>query len=136
MASKRRDLFLVAGRERDGDGVVGLRAREDGVELGVARPLREGRPLGRGELVRLTPRAESPLLFDAETELDLGASGEGEPGAPGAGVRPGERRAEASARRGRSRSAAERGGPAQVATESYRRNWEAIWRRAPGQKPN
>ncbi len=51
----------------------------------------------RGEVVKLKPREEHPRLFDVETVLP------------------------------RDEGRAERSGPAQVATEEYRRNFDAIF---------
>jgi hypothetical protein len=50
-----------------------------------------------GEIISLRPRADLPFVFDVTTELSLG-----EPAAPP-------------------------DGPAQVATDAYRRGWDAIW---------
>jgi hypothetical protein len=59
--------------------------------------MREGRPLvPKSEVVRLTPRQESPALFDVHVEHEVPASG-------GAGART---------------------GPPQVATKEYRESWE------------
>ncbi len=79
------------------------------------RPLEEGRPI-HGEVVKLTPRVELPCLFDAETEL----------AAPEASKPVG------SAAAAKAAVPEERGtsaGPAQVASDSYRRNWDTIWKR-------
>jgi hypothetical protein len=73
------------------------------------RPLREGAPIA-GEVVRLTPRKEFPLLCDVTTELSLPE--------PAKDV---------------ALPAVSRTGPAQVATERYRQNWDQIFsRRKPG----
>jgi hypothetical protein len=77
------------------------------------RPLEQGRPI-HGEVVRLTPRDEMPHLYDAETEF---VSKEG----PGAG--PEKKSSDVP----QPRAAAT--GPAQVASDTYRRNWDAIWKR-------
>ena len=66
-------------------------------------PLKEGTPI-TGEVVTLTPRAESPLLCDVKTELAAPQ--------PTADV-----------------TSAPRHGPAQVATDQYRENWDRIWAR-------
>ena len=87
-----------------------LRAREERVEVGVLSPLREGKPI-HGEVVKLVARPEAPRLFDVETQLEA-------PRATDAS-RPAE---EARATAGR---------PAQVASDSYRKNWDAIFQPAP-----
>jgi len=57
-----------------------------------------------GEVISLRRRDDVPFLFDVTTEISLGAE------APAAD------------------------GPAQVATDSYRRGWDAIWGRRPGKR--
>jgi hypothetical protein len=70
------------------------------------RAVKEGeRP--QGELVRLKPRPESPLVCDVEVELPAGTLN-----AAGGSDRP-----------------VATHGPAQVATASYRANWDAIWKK-------
>jgi hypothetical protein len=99
-ASEGRDVALIHGRTDDGAGLKVLRARNDRIETGVLRPLVEGQAIV-GEVVRLEPRKEFPLLCDVKVEVD---------------ARP-------PATRG------VRHGPAQVATDSYRKNWDAIYNR-------
>ena len=107
---KKKDLVLVHGVTEDGSGVRVLRRREATLEAGEMRPLEEGKPI-RGEVVKLTPRPECPVLFDAETAVESPALPE-----PKA-----ERRSTVEAR--------SRSGPAQVASDSYRKNWDAVWKR-------
>jgi hypothetical protein len=108
---KPTDLVLVHSPTDDGAGVNVLRARRDGLEVGTMRPLEEGRPI-HGEVVKLTPRPETPLLFEAETEF-----------APEAPKATPKDNAAPPPDRGTS------AGPAQVASDSYRKNWDAIWKR-------
>jgi hypothetical protein len=108
---KIRDVAMIVDRTDDNEGFQILRRRSenDPVEVGTLRPLREGKPLD-GEVVRLKQRRDLPFLYDVKTEL-----------------------AESEPRRATS------DGPAQVASEDYRRGWDAIWggRRALGaSKPN
>jgi hypothetical protein len=106
--TKRKDAILIHGVSADGETMAVLRAREDRVEAGLVRTVKEGQPL-TGELVKLTPRPEFPLLCDVEVQVPGGvvnaAGGSDEP----------------------ARAPKSRGGPAQVATDSYRENWDAIW---------
>jgi len=92
----------VFGPADDGAGYKMLRRRAgtSEVEAGTIRPLQEGRAI-TGEVVQLQPRPEAPFLFDCETDQEL------------------------------STVAAEpaMSGPPQVATEEYRRGWDAIWGR-------
>jgi hypothetical protein len=95
----KKDLALVFGPTADGEGVNVLRRRvgATAVEAGTLRPLREGQAI-LGEVVHLEPRAEAPFLFDCETDEELSNA-----------------------------SAPSLAGPPQVATEQYRRGWDAIW---------
>lgn len=109
-APANEDLVLVHGRAPDGTLHV-LRQRGGRVEAGAMRAVEEGKPL-TGELVKLSPRKEAPILFDAET---LYRAPEGE------------------------RAGAD--GPARVASDAYRKNWSRIFgaaskRRAAAELPN
>jgi hypothetical protein len=100
--------MLVHGVSDDGSTLHVLRGRNDTVETGVLKPLAEGKPI-TGEVVRLKPRKEFPLLCDVEVDLP----------APHAGLETtSEGRAEETSR----------SGPAQVATATYRKNWDAVYR--------
>lgn len=98
-----QDVALIHGVNAEGDLQI-LRKRENRLELGAVRALREGAPI-HGEVVRLTPRKGFPLLCDVETTFQPPA-----PPPPPTGDTAGLRK-----------------GPAQVATEEYRRNWDLIW---------
>lgn len=99
------DVALIHGVTPDGEGLQIVRARENRLELGAVRPLREGAPL-TGEVVSLRPRPNFPALCDVETHFKP----------------PAAKASDVSVK-----SLAPRSGPAQVATEAYRRNWDAIW---------
>jgi len=103
---------LIHGISEDGQTLAVLRARNDRIEAGVVRAVKEGEAL-QGELVKLTPRAESPLVCDVEVQLPAGAIN-------ARGGTDDVAQQHASDARGR---------PAQVATDSYRENWDAIWRK-------
>ena len=105
-----RDVVLVHGVTEDGQGLQVLRCRGDRLEAGAVRPLREGRPI-HGEVVKLSPRRELPLVCDVEVAVPAPASAVKD--------RP-----------------ATRTGPAQVVTDQYRRNWDTIWRRPKSARPN
>ena len=104
-----KDVVLVHGLTDDRKGLKVLRAREERIEAGEVRPLQEGKPI-TGDVVRLRPREGSPLVCDVETDLSVTAT-------------------TASLQDRRSTTA----GPAQVASDSYRKNWEAIYR---NRRPN
>ncbi len=106
----QNDLALVLDKTENSDGyrVLRRRAADSSVEFGTIRPLKEGRPI-EGEVVSLQQREDVPFLYDVKTEL--------------ADPRPAERRLTSD-------------GPPQIATEEYRRGWEAIWGHATGDQPN
>jgi len=108
------DVALIHGVTADGQGLKILRARGDQLELGAVRPLREGAPI-TGEVVTLRPRASFPALCDVETHFKPAEAARDRPEAEPAAL-------------------VQRTGPAQVATDEYRRNWDAIWNR-PEAKP-
>jgi hypothetical protein len=107
MDRKSKDVALVYGTADEGEGYKILRQRGGSprVEAGMLRPMQAGRPI-TGEVVHLEARPESPLLFDVETDEELSSPAS-------------------------LASRDSRGGPAQVATDDYRRGWDAIW----GTKP-
>jgi hypothetical protein len=92
------DIALVCGKDQHGTHILRRRSEEAPLELGLLRPLREGKPI-EGEVVSLTQRPETPLLFDVKSELP-------DP-----------------------RPRATEDGPAQVATDAYRKGWDAVWGR-------
>ena len=69
------------------------------IEAGTVRRLEQGKPI-HGEVVRLRPREHFPMVCDVEVEV------------------PAQRSSEPFA---------VSSGPAQVATENYRKNWDAIY---------
>lgn len=103
--SSSDDVALVHGVGADGSVHV-LRKRGDTIEAGALAPVREGAPI-HGELVSLKPRANFPLLCDVQVHY--------------APPKPAAPRAQ------------RRKGPAQVATDTYRDNWDSIWA---GKKPD
>jgi hypothetical protein len=99
--SESSDVALIHGKTADGEGLRIIRRRDDRIELGAVRPLKEGAPIV-GEVVSLTPREEFPLLCDVKVQYSS----------------PGARNDVAES---------PRHGPAQVATDRYRENWDRIW---------
>jgi hypothetical protein len=96
----KEDVVFVHSPAEGGEGYRVIRKRDDVVEMGEIRSVQEGRPL-HGDLVKLRPRKEHDRLFDVETILTREEAGTARPHA----------------------------GPAQVATDAYRENWEAIFGR-------
>jgi hypothetical protein len=104
--SSSDDVALVHGVGADGSVHV-IRKRGDTIEAGALSPVREGAPI-HGELVSLKPRADFPLLCDVKVHY-----------APPAAAKPAAKPAAPRVQR--------RKGPAQVATDTYRDNWDSIW---------
>ena len=103
---KERDIVFLHSPTEDGDGMRVVRARNGTLETGEVRAVAEGKPL-RGEIVSLRPREGSPRVCDVKVEYS--------PAPPSPTERAGDGQSEAGK------------GPAQVATERYRDNWEAIF---------
>jgi hypothetical protein len=103
-APASQDVALVHRVAADGSVHV-IRRRGDTLEAGALRPVVEGAPV-HGEVIALRPREHFPLLCDVDVLYTP-------PAAP--------RASEPAAPAGR------RKGPAQVATDLYRDNWDSIW---------
>jgi hypothetical protein len=132
-ATRSDDVVLVHGRSEDGKTLSIVRKRGEQISAGVLRVAEEGKPI-QGEVVRLSPRKESPLLCDVDVvhrpgeysphaggSDDIAASDDwAQPAAhgdaAGAGDEPGD------PHEGRDRT-----GPSQVASTAYRSGWDAIW---------
>jgi len=95
--AKKTDVLLLHSRTEDGEGVRVIRARNDTIETGELRAMKEGRPIS-GEVVKLTPREKQPGVCDVEVLAEVS------PKAPG-----------------------EHAGPARVATTAYRESWDRIF---------
>jgi hypothetical protein len=104
--SSKTDVVLLGPPTADGAGVHVLRARDERLEAGELRNLDEGRPI-TGEVVTLAPRKDNPRICDVKDSF----------AAPARASLP---VAEAKAK-----------GPAQVATQAYRDNWEEVFAHRP-----
>ncbi len=96
----KQDVVFVHSPSEEGEGLRVIRKREDTIEVGEIRPVQEGKPL-HGELVKLKPRKDHDRLFDVEVL--------------------------ASREELRQPAALPHAGPAQVATDTYRENWDTIF---------
>ena len=101
------DVVMAHGKTDDGQGARVLRARPGRLEAGEVRPLREGKPLGKGEVVSLSRRKDAPALYDVKVEHVVDGPAE-----------PSEQQQNKATP-----------GPAQVATRAYRESWERIFGR-------
>jgi hypothetical protein len=100
--SAEGDVVLLTGPTEDGEGIRVVRARGDKLDAGEVRPLKEGKPLLAGEIVKLAPRPGRPRVCDVHVLAKV------EDSMP-------------SAEPARSK------GPPKVATEAYRESWERIF---------
>lgn len=106
-AAASPDVALVHRVAEDGTVHV-IRRRGDQLEAGALQPLREGAPI-QGEVLSLRPRENCPVLCDVDVLYSPPAAAKSAaPPPPRAGRRK---------------------GPAQVATDEYRDNWDSIWSR-------
>ncbi len=104
------DVALVHHVAPDG-AVHIIRRRGNQLEAGALQPLREGVPI-QGEVLSLRPRENFPMLCDVDvlyTPPVASAAVAAKPSTPDS-PRPARRK-----------------GPAQVATDDYRDNWDSIW---------
>ncbi|HVZ86335.1 MAG TPA: hypothetical protein VHG72_05165 [Polyangia bacterium] len=97
-----RDVAAVLGKDERGLHIIRRRSEDGPIEAGIVQPLQEGKPIS-GEVISMKRRPDLPFLFDVKTEVASHASSEAPEAEPATD------------------------GPAQVATESYRRGWDAIW---------
>ena len=94
------------------DGAVHIiRRRGNQLEAGALQPLREGQPI-QGEVLSLRPRENFPMLCDVDVLYTPPVAAAAKPSvpSPAPSSRPLRRK-----------------GPAQVATDDYRDNWDSIW---------
>jgi hypothetical protein len=96
-----QDVVVLGPPTADGDGVHVLRARNERIETGELRTLKEGRPVV-GEIVSLEPRKDEPRICDVKESWKPPAT---TPAAP-------------------------KKGPAQVASDAYRDGWDAVFDKA------
>ena len=123
-----RDVVLVHGVTEDRKGLRVIRARDQGIEAGEVRPLKEGQPI-TSDVVKLHPRKGVPFVCDVETTYSPSES------TSNAGFRP--ERSGASVRSlGARADRPTAAGPAQVASRTYRENWDAIWAKRSQDKGN
>lgn len=129
-SGRKSDVVLLHSPTESGDGIRVLRKRDDAIEVGELRPMRQGQPI-HGDVVRLTQRKEHTMLYDCEVVLaakkpkELAAKSEG---GGGGGDESGDDDADTSGAAGASAaSAGGHKGPARVTSEAYRGGWEAIF---------
>jgi hypothetical protein len=101
-AKKPTDVVFVHGPTPSGVQIT--RLREDRVEAGELRPMKEGQPIA-GEVVKLSRREESDRLFDVEVLAKVASK------APPPTDEP----------------ARDRKGPSRVSNERFRANWDIVF---------
>ena len=107
-ARESADVALIHGVTAEG-AVQIIRRRGDRIEAGALTPLREGAPI-QGEVLSLRPRPSCPLVCDVDVHY-----------APP--------QANTVAEPERPASPLGHKGPALVASDRYRDNWDSIWSR-------
>lgn len=105
-APAKADVVLLGPPTADGAGVHVLRARDERIEAGELRNLEEGRPI-TGEVVTLAPRKGNPRVCDVKESY-----------------------------RPNTLPSAKPKGPAQVATQRYRDNWDQVFASTPKSNAN
>lgn len=123
----KEDVVLLHSPSEGGDGIRVVRKRDDTIELGELRPMREGQPI-HGEVVRLTQRSEGALLFDCEVLVPSPARSNKEIAREASPESKEEKPAAAEPK-----SLAHKG-PARVTSDAYRGGWEAIFGKRSGPK--
>jgi len=93
------DIALVFGKNEQGVHILRRRDENAPIEAGLLQPLVEGRPI-TGELISMRQRDDMPFVYDVKSEMAAPEMAGPE-------------------QRGH--------GPSQVATDSYRKGWDAIW---------
>ncbi len=78
-AAPAKDVVLVGDRVSETGGYRVLRQREDRIEVGELRALKQGQPLS-GEVVQLHPTETHDRVFHCETLHEAEASGPRGPG--------------------------------------------------------
>lgn len=117
--ARSQDVVLVQGVTEDRQGLRVIRSRDQQLEAGEVRPLKEGQPI-TSDVVKLHPRPGIPFLCDVETTYSPARSPlKSVPGTTGSVPK-----AASSASSSKRPTTA---GPAQVASQTYRENWDAIW---------
>jgi hypothetical protein len=91
------DVAFVWGKNADGVHILRRRDENAPIEAGLLQPLVEGKPI-TGELISMKQRADMPFLYDVKSEIPAPSA---EPQSTGR--------------------------PAKVATDQYRKGWDAIW---------
>lgn len=139
------DIAILGGPTEDGRGAQLLRLRGDSVSVGEIRPAREGEPITHSELVRLHPLdaerricqvevLHEPQTSSRDPELGPRASfGDGRSDAANAREAGADPSASTAAPRTRPDGVSR---PARVATERYRKNWDAIFDKGARRKPS
>jgi hypothetical protein len=113
-AAPAADVALIHGVSPNG-AVHIIRKRGDRLEAGALTPLREGAPI-QGEVVSIRPRASCPVLCDVEVHYAPPP-----PSAAATSAAP---------------PSLGHKGPARVASDQYRDNWDSIWSRKKADAPN
>ncbi len=130
---KKRDVLLIHGQSEDGRSLDVIRHRDNRLEVGTLSTLKEGQAI-HGEVVKLRPHKEMPLLCDVEVQVE-GKENHLEQEAS-VEARSADQQAAAAVPAHHAKAiralmdSTRRSGPAQVATPAYRQNWDALFGRS------
>ena len=113
-----KDIAILSGPTEDGQGAKVLRIREGDVSAGEIRPVREGEPIHRSELVRLHPLDPGQRVCAVEVLHSAGDSSR-------AGAADGEAKKSQAAQPEQRKTGS--AGPARVSNAKYRQNWSTIF---------
>lgn len=102
-----QDVVLLCSPTPDGEGVNALRARKDRLEVAEIRPLKEGQPVVSGEVARLKPREEMPLVCDVDVTYKA-------PALP---------------------APSDHAGPARISSQTFRKNWDKVFKSSRTRRP-
>jgi hypothetical protein len=68
-ATEGRDVLFAYSKTESGDGFRVIRSRDDRIELGEVRELRDSKPV-HGDIVKLSPVAGQDKLYDVEVLME------------------------------------------------------------------
>ncbi len=114
-AKQDQDVVMIHSATDDG-GYRVIRQRDNQLEVGTMHTLKDGQPI-HGEVVSLTPRPEAPFVCDVKVEVPSPVHA-----TDGAASAENTNKLRAMPEPMRLKN-----GPAQVASDTYRRGWDDIW---------
>ena len=99
----KQDVVLLHSPTEDGEGVRAVRSRPGRLDFTELRPLEEGKDVSHSEVIKLTPHEKTPRICDVDV------------------IYGPEEKAE-------TQSAQSHAGPARIASDAYRKNWDQVFK--------